>query len=156
MCEHQRSYIPSRMRVKASLLDDNQEQYAKCECFSDLMSVRAEKTRAKQVAWCFWCAVPLRTHLPTYDRMSAPSCIHLQMHVKGSVRLWSPVASVWKKLWEWHDTHLFWGGGDGWSGRLCGAAEFFFLGQIMYTCRGCESHDFFTCHSTFLSVNFPV
>ena len=82
------------MRVKTSLLDDNQEQYAKCECFSDLMSVRAEKTRDKQVAWCFWCAVPLRTHPPTYDRMSAPSCIHLQVHVKGSVRLWSLVASV--------------------------------------------------------------
>ncbi len=27
------------------------------------------------------------------------------------------------------------------------------LGQIMYTFRGCESHDFYTCHSTFLSVN---
>ncbi len=27
------------------------------------------------------------------------------------------------------------------------------LGQIMYTFRGCESHDFCTCHSTFLSVN---
>ncbi len=59
MCEHQRSYIPSRIRVKASLLDDNQEQYTKCECFSDLMSVRAEKARSRQVALCFWCAVPL-------------------------------------------------------------------------------------------------
>ncbi len=47
MCAHQRSCVPSRMRAKASLLDVNQEQYAKCECFSDLMSVRAEKARAK-------------------------------------------------------------------------------------------------------------
>ena len=31
---------------------DNQEQYAKCECFSDLMSVRTEKARAKQVDLC--------------------------------------------------------------------------------------------------------
>ena len=61
------------MRTKASLLDDNQEQYDKCECFSDLKSVRAEKTRAKQGCFVFWCAVPLRTHPPTYDRMSAPS-----------------------------------------------------------------------------------
>ncbi len=46
--------MPSIMRAKAFLLDVNKEQYAKCECFSDLMSVRAEKTRAKQVALCFW------------------------------------------------------------------------------------------------------
>ena len=85
MCAHQRSCVSSRMRAKASLLDDvNQEQYAKCECFSDLMSVRAEKARTKQVALCFWCAVPLRTHPATYDRRFAPSCIHLQLHVKGS------------------------------------------------------------------------
>ena len=58
-CAHQSSCVTSRMRAKASLLDVNQEQYAKCECFSDLMSVRAEKARAKQVALCFWCAVPL-------------------------------------------------------------------------------------------------
>ncbi len=49
MCAHQRSCVPSRMRAKASLLDDNQEQYDKCECFSDLMSVRPEKAPAKQV-----------------------------------------------------------------------------------------------------------
>ena len=51
--------VASRMCVKASLLDVNQEQYVKCECFSDLMSVRAEKTRVKEVVLCFWCAVPL-------------------------------------------------------------------------------------------------
>ncbi len=51
--------------------------------------VRAEKARSKQVALCFWCTVPLRTHPPMYDRRSAPSCIHLQMYVKGSVRLFS-------------------------------------------------------------------
>ncbi len=58
------------MCAKASLFHDNQEQYAKYECFSDLMSVRSEKARSKQVALCFWCAVPLRTHPPTYDRRS--------------------------------------------------------------------------------------
>jgi hypothetical protein len=71
MCTHQRSWVSSRMREKASLLDVNQEQYVKCECFSDLMSVRVEKARAKQVALCFWCSVPLRTHPATYDRRSA-------------------------------------------------------------------------------------
>ncbi len=86
MCAHQRSCVSSRMRAKASLLHDNQEQYPKCECFSDLMSVRSEKARSKQVALCFWCAVPLRTHSSTYDRRSAPSYIHLQLYVKGSVR----------------------------------------------------------------------
>ena len=89
MRAHQRSCVPSRMRAKASLLHDNQEQYAKCEFFSDLMSVRSEKDREKHVALCCWCAVALRTHPPTYDRRSAPSCIHLQLHVKGSVRLFS-------------------------------------------------------------------
>jgi hypothetical protein len=75
--------VPSRMRAKASLLDVNKEQYAKCKCFSDLMSVRAEKAREKRVALCFWCAVPLRTHPPMYNRRSSsPSCIHLQLHVK--------------------------------------------------------------------------
>jgi hypothetical protein len=80
MCTPQRSCVPSRMRAKTSLLDDNQEQYDKCECFSDLMSVRSEKARSKQVVLCFWCAVPLRTHPPTYDRGSTPSWIHLQLH----------------------------------------------------------------------------
>jgi hypothetical protein len=88
------------MRTKASLLDDNQEQYAKCECFSDLITVRTRKTRAKQVALCFWCAVPLLTHPPTYDRMSAPSCIHLQLHVKGSVRLFSTHCETIAKVSE--------------------------------------------------------
>ncbi len=62
--------MSSIMCAKASLLDINQEQYANCECFSDLMSVRVEKARAKQVALCFWCGVPLRTNPPTYDRRS--------------------------------------------------------------------------------------
>ena len=100
MCAHQISCVSSRMREKASLLDVNQEQYAKCECFSDLMSVRAEKARAKQVALCFWCAVPLRTHPPTYDRRSAPSCIHLQLHVKGSVRLFSTHCETMARISE--------------------------------------------------------
>jgi hypothetical protein len=88
------------MCAKASLFDVNQEQYAKCECFSDLMSVRAEKARAKQVALCFWCAVPMRTHPPTYDRRSAPSCIHLQVHVEGSVRLFSTHCETIAKISE--------------------------------------------------------
>ena len=48
------------MREKASLLDVNQEQYAKCECFSDLMSVRAEKTREEQGYFLFLvhCSAP--------------------------------------------------------------------------------------------------
>ena len=82
MCAHQRSCVPSRMCVKASLLDVNKEQNAKCECLSDLISVRAEKAPAKQAVLCFWCDVPLRTHPPMYDRRSAPSSIHLQLHVK--------------------------------------------------------------------------
>jgi hypothetical protein len=89
--------------AKAPLLDVNQEQYAKCECFSDLMSVRAEKARAKQVALCFWCAVPLCTHAPiapTYDRRTAPSCIHLQQDVKGSVRLFSTHCETIAKISE--------------------------------------------------------
>ncbi len=100
MCAHQSLCVPSRMCVKTSLLDVNQERYAKCECFSGLMSVRAEKARAKQVALCFWCAVPLRTHPPTYDRRSAPSCIHLQLHVKGSVRLFSTHCETIVKISE--------------------------------------------------------
>ncbi len=79
------------MRAKTSFLDDNQEQQAKCECFSVLITVKAEKARANQVALCFWCAVQLRTHPHTYHRRSAPSCIHLQLHVKGSVPLFSKV-----------------------------------------------------------------
>jgi hypothetical protein len=35
---HQSSYAPSRMRAKASFLDDNQEQQVKCKCFSVLIS----------------------------------------------------------------------------------------------------------------------
>jgi hypothetical protein len=66
--------VSSRMRAKAPLLHDNLEQDTKCECFSDLMSVRSEKARAKQVALCFWCDVPLRTHPPTYDRRSSVVC----------------------------------------------------------------------------------
>ena len=46
---HQSSYVPSRIRVKASFLDDNQEQQAKCECFAVLVTVRTQKTRANQV-----------------------------------------------------------------------------------------------------------
>jgi hypothetical protein len=100
MCVHQRSCVASRMCAKASLLDVNQEQYAKCECFSDLMSVRAEKARGEQVPLCFWCAVPLHTDPPTYDRRFAPSCIHLQLHVKGSVRLFSTHCETIAKISE--------------------------------------------------------
>ena len=77
------------MRAEASFLDDNQEQQAKCECFSALITVRARKARANQVALCFWCAVPLRTRPHMYHLRPAPSCIHLDLHVKGSVRLLS-------------------------------------------------------------------
>jgi len=35
---HQSSYASSRMCAKTSFLDDNQEQQAKCECFSVLIS----------------------------------------------------------------------------------------------------------------------
>ena len=68
-------------------------------CFSDLMSVRAEKARAKQVALCFWCAVPLRTHPPTYDRRSAPCCIHLQLH-PPAVRLFSTHCETMARISE--------------------------------------------------------
>ena len=51
--------------------------------FSDLMSVRTEKDRSKQVVLCFWYSVPLRTHPPTYDHRSVPSHIHLTPYVKG-------------------------------------------------------------------------
>ncbi len=92
--------MPSRIRAKTSLLHDNQEQYAKCDCFSDLMSVRSEKARTEQVVLCFRCAVPLRTHPPTYDHRSVPSCIHLQLHVKGSVRLFSTHCETITKISE--------------------------------------------------------
>ena len=87
--EHQSSYVTSTMCVKASFLDDNLEQQAKYEWFSALVTVRTRKARTNQVAYCFWCALPLRTHRHMYHYRSAPSCIHLQMHVKGSVRLFS-------------------------------------------------------------------
>ena len=32
-------YVSSRMSAKSSFLDDNQEQQAKCECFSALITV---------------------------------------------------------------------------------------------------------------------
>ena len=56
---HQSSCVSSRIRVKVSLLDDNQGQQDKSECFSVLKSVRSEKTRENQVVICFWCSVPL-------------------------------------------------------------------------------------------------
>ena len=87
--EHQSSYVTSTMCVKASFLDDNLEQQAKYEWFSALVTVRTRKARTNQVAYCFWCALPLRTHRHMYHYRSAPSCIQLQMHVKGSVRLFS-------------------------------------------------------------------
>ena len=89
MGAHQSSYGPSRMCAKASFLDDNQEQQAKCECLSARVTVRTRKTRTNQVALCFWYTVPLRTHPHTYQMRSAPSCIHLELHIEGSVRLFS-------------------------------------------------------------------
>ena len=79
------------MRAKASFLDDNQEQQgpSKCECFSDLNTVRARKASTNQVALCFGCVVTLLTHPHTYQLRSATSCIHLELHIKGSVRLFS-------------------------------------------------------------------
>jgi hypothetical protein len=48
---YQSSGVSSRIRVKTSFLDDNQELHTqgKGECFSALMSVSAEKTRSNQV-----------------------------------------------------------------------------------------------------------
>ena len=86
---HQSSYVTSTMCVKASFLDDNLEQQPKYECFSVLITVRTRKARANQVACCFWCAPPMRTHCHMYHYRSSPSCIHLQLHVKGSVLLFS-------------------------------------------------------------------
>jgi hypothetical protein len=43
-CATKFMYVTSRMRAKASFLDDNQEQQAKCECFSVLITMRAEKS----------------------------------------------------------------------------------------------------------------
>ena len=84
---HQFSYVPSRMLPKTSFLDDNQEQQPKCEYFSDLITMRTREVRVKEGALCFWSTVPLHTDPHTYHRRSARSCIHLQLHVKGSVRL---------------------------------------------------------------------
>ncbi len=89
MGAHQISYVTSRMRVKASFSDDILEQQAKYECFSALITVRTRKARANQVAYCFWCTLPLRTQRHMHHYRSAPSCIHLQLHVKGSVHLFS-------------------------------------------------------------------
>ena len=98
MGAHQSSYVPSRMCAKASFLDNNQEQQAKCECFSARITVRTRKTHTNQVALCFWCAVPLRTRPHTYQLRSAPSCIHLELHIKGSVRLFSTHCETMGKI----------------------------------------------------------
>ncbi len=65
--------------------------------------------------------------------------------------------SVWNKLWRWDTNQLIGGGGWGRVRRKpCDTVEIFFellgsdqfsyriwcLGQIMYTFRDCESHDF--------------
>ncbi len=48
------------MRANASFLDDNQEQRAKYECFSVLITVSVRKTRANQVVCVF--GVLFRNH----------------------------------------------------------------------------------------------
>jgi hypothetical protein len=98
MGANQSSYVPSRMCAKASFLDDNQEQQAKCECFSARVTVRTRKTLTNQVALCFWCAVPLRTCPHTYQLRSAPSCSHLELNIKGSVRLFSTHCETMAKI----------------------------------------------------------
>ncbi len=87
MGPHQFSYVSSRILPKASFFYDNQEQQGKCAYFSDFITMRTRKDRVKQVVLCFWSTVPLRTDPHTYHLRSARSCIHLHLHVKGSVRL---------------------------------------------------------------------
>ncbi len=50
---HQFSYVPSRILPKESFLDDNQQQRAKCACFSDFITMRTRKARVNQVALFF-------------------------------------------------------------------------------------------------------
>ena len=54
MGDHQSSYVTSTIRVKASFLDDNPEEQVKYEWVSVLITVRTRRTRANQVALCFW------------------------------------------------------------------------------------------------------
>ncbi len=87
MCAYQMSCVSSRIRVKTSLLDDNQGQYPKCECFSDLMSVRAEKVRTKKL-FCVFGALFDCTHtLPrmiTGLHLHASTCSFMSKDRSGS------------------------------------------------------------------------
>ena len=68
-------------------LHDNQVPHPKYQRFCALISVRLRKARTYQVASGFRCAASLRTHPHMYHQRSSPSCIHLQLHVKGAVLL---------------------------------------------------------------------
>ena len=76
------------------------EQQGKYEWFSVLVTVRTRKARANQVAYCFWCTLPLCTHPHMSQYRSSPSCIHQQLHVKGSVHLFSRHRETMVKISE--------------------------------------------------------
>ena len=70
--------LPSRMMVKTSFLDDNQEQ-GKCVFFFDLITMRTRKSRVKQVPLCFWSIVPVFfRHCETMTKISQNplSCLY--------------------------------------------------------------------------------
>ena len=79
-------------------LDDNQEQQVKCECFSDLITMRCDmrtrKDRVKQVVLSFWSTVPLRAVPHTSHHSSLLT--NLVKHLTGSY-WWCCVLN-----------HLFW------------------------------------------------
>ena len=72
--------------------------HCKYEWFSDLITVRTRKTRTNQVVYCFWWSLPLCTHRHMYHYRSSPSCIHLQLYVKGSVHLFSRNRETMSKI----------------------------------------------------------
>jgi hypothetical protein len=107
-CAQQTSYIPWTMCAMASFLHDNQVPHPKHQCFCDLISTKIRKARAYYVDSCFRCAASLRTHPHMYHQRSTPSCIHLHLHVKGTVLLSSLVLQAWwKSLRKSFVMHLF-------------------------------------------------
>ncbi len=71
---YQSSYVPSRMRAKASFLDDNQEQQTKCEWFSVLISERRKgPVQPGYIVFLVRCSV---AHAPSHVSPQVCTFIH--------------------------------------------------------------------------------